>query len=184
MSSKLIANRYAKALFQIGVDSGAWEKFKEELLSLVALTTSSPDFAHLVNTPRVYPSQKAKVMDQILENSNATLMFRNFIKILTSAGRIKLLPYIALSYQELIDHQAGIVEAKVLSAQPLTAKQTEALSKVLEAKTGKKIRLTCQQQASLLGGLRIQIGSTIFDASLLNQLTQIKTQLLSHQLSS
>ena len=78
-----------------------------------------------------------------------------------------------------MDERAGIVEAKVASAQPLSEAQTTALIASLAARTGKTIRLSWHQEPALLGGLKVQVGSTVLDASLQGQLRQLKTQLLS-----
>jgi len=78
-----------------------------------------------------------------------------------------------------VDERAGIVEAKVASAQPLSEVQSKALVASLGARTGKTIRLTWSQDPALLGGLRVQVGSTVLDASLQGQLRQLKAQLLS-----
>ena len=78
-----------------------------------------------------------------------------------------------------MDERAGIVEAKVASAQPLTDAQAKALIASLGSRTGKTIRLSWHQDATLLGGVKVQVGSTVLDASLQGQLHQLKTQLLS-----
>ena len=93
--------------------------------------------------------------------------------------RLDLLPDLRRTFADLVDERAGIVEAKVASAQPLSEAQAEALIASLTARTGKTIRLSWHQDQTLLGGVKVQVGSTVLDASLQGQLRQLKTQLLS-----
>jgi F-type H+-transporting ATPase subunit delta len=72
-----------------------------------------------------------------------------------------------------------VIEAQVCSAQPLSASQSEHLVSSLGDRTGKTIRIQWRQDPTHLGGLQVQIGSTIYDASLLGRLRLLKTQLLS-----
>ena len=89
------------------------------------------------------------------------------------------MPDLRRTFDDLVDERAGIVEAKVASAQPLTEAQAKALTASLATRTGKTIRLSWHQDTTLLGGVKVQVGSTVLDASLQGQLRQLKTQLLS-----
>jgi len=104
---------------------------------------------------------------------------RHFFRVVAGAGRLNLLPDLRRTFAELVDERAGIVEAKVASAQPLSDAQAKAIIASLTARTGKTIRLTWHQEPTLLGGVKVQVGSTVLDASLQGQLRQLKTQLLS-----
>ena len=77
-----------------------------------------------------------------------------------------------------MDQRAGVVEAKVASAQPLSEAQAKALQAALAQRTGKSIRLVASQDPALLGGVKVQVGSTVFDASLQGRLRLLKQQLL------
>jgi F-type H+-transporting ATPase subunit delta len=78
-----------------------------------------------------------------------------------------------------VDETLGVVEAQVSTAQPLTSAQSQHLATSLGSRTGKTVRIQWKQDAALLGGLRVQVGSTVYDASLQGQLRLLKAQLLS-----
>jgi F-type H+-transporting ATPase subunit delta len=67
----------------------------------------------------------------------------------------------------------------VHSSQPLSGTQTAALTASLAHRTGKTIRFRWQPDPAVLGGVRVQVGSTVYDASLQGQLRLLKTRLLS-----
>lgn len=179
MSSRLTARRYAKALLQIGDKQGNVPQLQQELDVVAAAVAANADLSRLVASPLVLPSKKAEVFEAILSAANVSQTLRHFFRVVAEAGRLNLLPHLRRTFADLVDERAGIVEAKVASAQPLTDIQAKALIASLTARTGKTIRLTWNQDSALLGGLKVQVGSTVLDASLQGQLRQLKAQLLS-----
>jgi F-type H+-transporting ATPase subunit delta len=179
VSSRLTARRYAKALLQIGDQQGNVPQLHEELDTIAAAVAANADLMRLVASPLVLPRKKAEVFETILAAAKVSETLRHFFRVVAEAGRLNLLPDLRRTFADLVDERAGIVEAKVVSAQPLTEAQSQALVVSLAARTGKTIRLSWSQDATLLGGLKVQVGSTVLDASLQGQLRQLKTQLLS-----
>ena len=179
MSSRLTARRYAKALLQIGDQQGNVPQLHGELDTIAAAVAANADLMRLVASPLVLPRKKAEVFETILAAAKVSETLRHFFRVVAEAGRLNLLPDLRRTFADLVDERAGIVEAKVVSAQPLTEAQSQALVVSLAARTGKTIRLSWSQDAALLGGLKVQVGSTVLDASLQGQLRQLKTQLLS-----
>ena len=179
MSNRLTARRYAKALIQIGDQQGNVPQLQQELESVAAAVAANADLSRLVASPLVLPTKKAEVFETILAAANVSQTLRHFFRVVAEAGRLNLLPDLRRTFGDLVDERAGIVEAKVTSAQPLTDAQAKALIASLTTRTGKTIRLTWHQDSALLGGVKVQVGSTVLDASLQGQLRQLKTQLLS-----
>jgi F-type H+-transporting ATPase subunit delta len=179
MSSRLTARRYAKALLQIGDQQGNVPQLQQELDTVAAAVTANADLARLVASPLVLPRKKAEVFEAILASAKLSETLRHFFHVVAEAGRLNLLPDLQRTFADLVDERAGIVEARVVSAQPLSEAQSQALVASLGRRTGKTIRLSWSQDPTLLGGLKVQVGSTVLDASLQGQLRQLKTQLLS-----
>ena len=102
----------------------------------------------------------------------------NFFKVVAENARLNLIHEIESAFRELVDERAGVVEARVTTAQPLTDAQSKALQASLATRTGKSIRLVAAQDSTLLGGVKVQVGSTVFDASLQGRLRLLKQQLL------
>lgn len=179
MSNRLTARRYAKALLQIGDKQANVPQLQQELDTVAAAVAANADLTRLVASPLVLPTKKAEVFEAILASAKVSQTLRHFFRVVAEAGRLNLLSDIHRTFAELVDERAGIVEARVSSAQALSEAQSKALVTSLAARTGKTIRLSWQQDAALLGGLKVQVGSTVLDASLQGQLRQLKTQLLS-----
>ncbi|HXC16501.1 MAG TPA: ATP synthase F1 subunit delta [Holophagaceae bacterium] len=178
MSRYLIARRYAKVLLDLGEKAGSAPAVGQELDRIAALVTGNADLSRLAVSPMQTPKKKAIVFDAVLASADATDLLRRFFKVVAEAGRLDCTAAIRLAFHELADERAGIVEAKVASAQPLSDAQAQALSQALAKRTGKIVRLAFRQDPTLIGGLKVQVGSTVLDASLRGKLAQIKQQLL------
>ena len=179
MSNRLVANRYAKALVEIGDLHGDLVLLQHELGEVVALVRENTDMQRLIANPLVLPKQKAYVFDAVMRQAGISMTLGNFFKVVTEGGRLGLIYEIEQAFNALVDQKAGVMEATVVSAAPLSDQQARQLTATLGQRTGKSIRLIQKQDPDLIGGLKVQVGSTLLDASLQGQLHQLKTQLLS-----
>lgn len=178
MSLGLVANRYAKALLQIALKEKSVEVMSQSLERLDEMKKTHSDFSQLISLTIIHPKKKANIVDQILEKANFSLTFRHFIQIVTEAGRLHLLSQIKTRFDLLVDEREGCIEAKVSSAHPLSEVQHKSLITLLSKRTGKKVRLVCALDSRLVGGLKIEVNSTVIDASIVGLLHQMKLKLL------
>jgi F-type H+-transporting ATPase subunit delta len=179
VSNLAIARRYAKALAQIAEKQGKLEEFQKELAAIDELVRGNVDLRRLVAFPLIAPAKRAEAFDAILQKAGATETIRKFFEVVARAARLSLLHDIVTAFNELVDRAMGVVEAQVTTPQSLTDAQSLSLTSSLGARTGKIVRIRRRQDPSLLGGLCVQVGSTVYDASLQGQLRLLKIRLLS-----
>lgn len=179
MSNRLIARRYAKALLELAAKAGSVEQVQAELAAIQDLVRAHPDLQRLVSARLIGPGRKAETFDTVLALGKASDLVRRFFKVVAGAARLDLFHDLVASFHELVDARMGVVEAHVTTAHPLSESQATSLRDSLTRRSGKTIRLRLRQDAALLGGLKVQLGSTVYDASLRGQLEQLKTRLLS-----
>lgn len=179
MSARSVARRYAKALAEIGETQGTLQAFLQELDAIDALVRANADLQRLVSFPLIAPSKRTAAFDAILEQAGTSTMLRKFFTVVAQAARLSLLHDIVAAFHDLVDEKMGVVEARITSAQSLSELQSERLSASLAVRTGKTIRIKWHQNPALLGGLQVQLGSTVYDASLQGRLRLLKAQLLS-----
>lgn len=179
MSNRLVAHRYARALVEIAQKEGTLLKVQQELTAVSALVRSNPDMERLAFYPLLAPALKQQAFEAILAAGGISDTVRRFFRVVAGAARLGLVHELATAFDELVDERTGVVEAQVQSAQALTATQTQALVAGLTLRTGKTIRLKWRQDASVLGGVKVQIGSTVYDATIQGQLRLLKAKLLS-----
>ncbi|MDR3672463.1 MAG: ATP synthase F1 subunit delta [Holophaga sp.] len=179
MSHRLVARRYAMALAGIAADQGTLVPIQEELAAVATLVRGNPDLERLAFYPLLAPSQKAKAMDAVLEAGGFSPILRQFFGVVARAARLDLVYELATAFDELVDARLGVVEARVETAQPMSEAQSAALAAALSRRTGKTVKLKWRQDPSVLGGVRAQVGSTVYDASLKGQLRLLQARLLS-----
>jgi F-type H+-transporting ATPase subunit delta len=120
--------------------------------------------------------------NRLLKQISATFGFdravANFIRILADRNRLPILDKIIAEYQRLLDQRLGIVRARVTAARVLDAAQQQEFAHKLEQITGKQIRMEVATDPSLIGGVVAQVGSTIYDGSIRQQLQAFKSKLV------
>lgn len=179
MSRRLVSRRYAKALLQIGLQQGILLPLQEDLKHLRALVEDHGDLRRLVTHPLFGPSAKAEAFDAVLARAGASDLVRHFFDVVARNARLDHFFDILDAFDALVDEYEGVLEARITSAQPLTEAQAQTLLASLATRTGRKVRPRWLTDPSILGGLQVQVGSTVYDASILGQLHQFRHRMFS-----
>lgn len=177
MKNLRIARRYAKALMIAAGELRKTQAVSEDMEAIGRLVRESREFRLLIDSPVVSAAKKIEVLRALLGTrvSQETL---SFLLLLTSKRREDMLPEIIQEFLILHDQQLGIVEVHVKSTVELAGKQEKALQNQLEKYTKKDVRMLVELDPSLKGGLIIQIGDTVLDASMRHQLLLLKGRFL------
>ncbi|HUS68271.1 MAG TPA: ATP synthase F1 subunit delta [Kofleriaceae bacterium] len=172
-----IARRYAKALMDLGVADGNYERLGRELGALARVIKSSPELVATMTNPAFARDEREKVLRAVLQRIGASQTVVNATRLLLDRERVAQVPDISRELDVMIDDKAGRVAAKVTSAAPLDASQQQRLGAALERMSGKKVQMQVATDAALLGGVVAQVGDTIYDGSLRTQLEKMKQTL-------
>jgi F-type H+-transporting ATPase subunit delta len=171
------ANRYAKALLDVLFPDGA-ELGLEQLMKFSSLLNSQPEMRQLFENPTIASDRRKGVFNGIADALAYDGRVRNFLNLLIERNRLDLLSAVIRAYQSLLDEKLGLVRAHVTSASPLDSAQQRGLAAKLESVTGKKVRVELSVDPALLGGIVAQVGSTIYDGSIRQQLQTFKQRLI------
>jgi len=150
----------------------------EELHSIEALFKESDQLRRVLENPSIPGDRKRAVLDVITARLGTTREVRNFIAVLTDHRRLPLFSEILKQLQQELDDRQGFAEAQVSTARQLSDLEKQMLEAEITKMTGKKVRARYEQDASLLGGAVVQVGSTIYDGSVKGQLERIQEQLV------
>lgn len=177
MISLTIAKRYARAFLEIGQRENAVEAFGEELKSFAAVLRENPKLRHILFSS-IYASPIRKGIVQALSTSlHLSSRTKEFIELLIDRERMNHFFEILKAYENLGDEILNRQRATVVTPLDLPAEVVEAIKAQLEMKTGKEILLAVEKDPSLIGGVLVKIGNTIYDGSLLKQMQRIKENL-------
>ncbi len=108
------------------------------------------------------------------EAGGANALTRKFLGLLGANSRVAALPAVARAFRKLVADKRGLVAAEVVSAAPLSDAQSAAIAAVLRQALGKDPEITTRVDPSILGGLRVKVGSRLFDSSLRTRLDHMK----------
>lgn len=173
-----IARRYAKALFEIGVAEGNFEKLGQELEDLARAYAESGELRLALENPMIKASEKAAILRALLPRVAPSPSVQRFARLLLERGRIGLLRGAARAYRELADARAGQVRASVTSAAALGPAELDRVRRALEARTGRKVLLQTAVDPSLIGGVVARVGDLLLDGSVRTQLEEMRHRLL------
>jgi len=169
-----IAKRYAKALFEIAREEGTIEVIYGELKEFSALLAQSADLAEFFANPVFDSSDKAAVMGNILEKIKMSGTTSNFLKLLVDKRRIDALKQIETCYRKYMDEVLNNVRVDVKTAFPLSENLFARIKEQMEGMTGKNVEMIVEEDPSLLGGIVIGVGDTLYDGSVRAQLDSIR----------
>ena len=169
-----VGERYAQALFDLALETGRLDAVRADVVSLKTAWTDSADLRRLATSPVIAADDQVKGLTAIAAQAKFEKNTANFLGLLAQNGRARDLPSVIAGFERLYAKHTGLVAAEVVSAQPLDAKQLAAIKTALNKSLGKSPELTTRVDPSILGGLKVKVGSKLFDASLKTKLDQMK----------
>ena len=170
-----VASSYARAFADVVLSAKLdADRAISELRTLARLLEESVELRRVWENPAVPAEQKRGILDGIAQRAGFSKQVRNLVAVLIDHRRVPFLPRIVDQLEKELDARLGFAEAQVTSARELGEAEKRSLEAQVAKLTGKKVRARYGQDASLLGGAVIRVGSTIYDGSVLGQLQRIK----------
>jgi len=172
--------RYARALSAVisdqKLDPGTSQS---ELNDFADLLEASAALREVLENPSIPEPQKLKVLDAIAARAGMSRTVRNVIALITHHERLHELRSIIDAFAALSDEQGGVADAEIVSAHPLDKAHRKLLEEqVSKLSGGQRVRAVYTEDATLLGGAVVRVGSTVYDGSVRAQLQQLKQRLV------
>ncbi len=174
MIKSSIARRYAKALFEL-LDGKSVEPARSALAGLGRAVSTSTSLKHVLASPGFVAEEKLAVLTSLGGKLHAPPLMKHFLSQLVHKNRIGFLPEIATEFAALADQSKGSTQAAVTSATALNQAEQERVKTKLRDLLKRDVEITFQTEPGLLGGLRIRIGSTLYDSSVRSRLNTMQT---------
>jgi F-type H+-transporting ATPase subunit delta len=169
-----VGARYAQALFDLAKDAGQVAAVEADLKSLKALSAESVDLRALIASPVFKAEDKAKGLAAIADRAEFSPLTKKFLGFVAAQRRVSALPAIITSYEALSVAFRGVVAAQVTTAVALSAAQSKGLKAALRQALGKDPEIETRVDPAILGGLKVRVGSRLYDASLKSKLDSLK----------
>ena len=166
--------RYAQALFELANEQGAAAAVESDLKSLKAMRAESADLRTLIASPAFDSEDKARGLAAIAAAADFTETTRKFLGLVATNRRTSALPGMIAAFEKIAADARGAISAEVTTALPLTPAQTQALAASLRTALGKDPEIETRVDPAILGGLKVRVGSRLYDASLKSRLDSLK----------
>lgn len=167
------ARHYAKAVFELASEEGRIEEWGHHLRAIRDLAGDS-EVAAVLRNPTIPASRR---MELIAAPGFLDPEATNLARMLVEAGHVDQAAGILDEFELLADEATGRVRATVTTAVELSADDSERVAKQLSARLGKDVRLTAAVDPGIVGGLKLQYGDHLIDASIANRLQQLRRRL-------
>lgn len=180
MNQGLIPRRYAKALYKFALEHGNDTVIYKLMNTLVESFVANPDLQTVMSNPFVGDADKRKLLMTAAGAKESDKDFADFLKLLVDNNRIDMIQSIALAYRDLYRQEHHIYEVSVTSAAPLDAEEEQRLKSMIAARLfGGSMEYKASVDPDLIGGFVIRINNERLDASVENELRQMRIKLLS-----
>ena len=170
-----VASTYARAFADVVLgDRLDAKRALAELHAIATLLAESSDLPRVWENPAVPADQKRSLLDAIAQRDGISKQVRNLVAVLIDHRRMHFLDPVIKQLEKELDARLGFAEAEIISSRDLGDAEKREVEAQVEKLTGKKVRARYAQDASLLGGAVVRVGSTIYDGSVKGQLERMK----------
>jgi F-type H+-transporting ATPase subunit delta len=169
-----VGEAYANALIGFGQANGNTESLLSQLSEVVGALGGVPKLGAMLQSPGIAVADKASLLDKAFGGKvDGKLM--NFLKIVLDKGRFDCLGAIWSSAKKIFDEMSGRVQATITTAEPIEDSVRARVEKSLSDKLGKQIQLEALMDPSVIGGMVIRIGDTVYDGSVKSHLSRVRS---------
>jgi F-type H+-transporting ATPase subunit delta len=169
-----MAGRYATALFELALEEKSLDSVKTDLDRFDAMIEGSDDMKRLVRSPVFGAEEQAKALAAILEKASIGGIPAKFLGIVAQKRRLFAIREMIKAFRALVARHKGETHAEITVAEPLSETHLNALKDALRSTTKKDVALDVRVDPSILGGLKVKLGSRMIDSSLKTKLNSIK----------
>lgn len=178
LEAKKIAKRYVISLFSGFTKDTDISKAEKDINDLGAMVNVSDDLRVFITSPLLSKQQQSEGIAALAKKAKLTESVSNFLQLLVENRRLHLLPAIVAETESYLADQSGIVPVQVATARKLTAADQKKIQSDIKATLGQNVIMQTYIDESLIGGVVVQIGSTLIDGSIKHKLDKLERDLV------
>jgi F-type H+-transporting ATPase subunit delta len=172
-----VAHAYAEALFDVAKQKGRLDEIRAQLADVADAIDGNRDLQVFFFSP--YFSSKEKSAGAKRAFTGADPEFINFLDLLIEKQRMTELFRIRRQFEELWKHENRRIDVTVTSAVQLDQAVVDKIGEEIERQTGQDVDLASRVDAEILGGVVLQVGNMVLDASIRNRLEKLRKSVAS-----
>lgn len=171
-----IARPYAEAAFSLASESGSLPAWSS-MLDTMAQVAANPDVRECIGNPDLTHEQLAGLFLSLCGKVDDA--GRRFVAVLVENRRLALVPQIRELFETFKREREGTLDARIVSAFPISDAQKASLVTGLEKKFGRRIQATVELDPELIGGVEVIVGDEVIDGSVRARLAAMAAALTS-----
>jgi F-type H+-transporting ATPase subunit delta len=161
----VVVKRYAEALYSCAKTKKDIDQLTSDVTGFSELLGANEDLSKMISSPVISVSEKQNALEKIAGKMKVGKLFANFLNVLAQNSRLALLENICDQAVRLAKSLSGQQEAVVTSTYKLTKKDMDQIAKTVSKETGQDVVLTNEIDETILGGMKLRIGSVMIDDS-------------------
>jgi len=169
-----IADVYSRSLFEVASDKDDLDRVHEELGEFADALSGDKDMQVFFFSPYFSSQEKKEGIGRMIEGADEN--FVRFLELLAERHRMPAIFRIRREFDDLWRKQNKLLPVTVTSAVELDPEVVEGIGKRIEEQTGQSVELSSKVDPDVLGGLKLQVGNMVLDASVRNRLDQLRKQ--------
>ncbi len=169
-----LANVYARSLFEVAQEHDQLDEIREQLGEFADAVSGSRDLQVFFFSPYFSSKEKKDGIRRVVEGADER--FLSFLELLAEKHRMPVVFRIRETFDDMWADANRLLEASVTSAVELDEKIVKQIGEQIEKQTGRRVELTSRVDPDVLGGLVIQVGNTIMDATIRSRLERLRKQ--------
>jgi F-type H+-transporting ATPase subunit delta len=166
------AQVYASALFEVGKEKGKLDALREQLGQLTDAVDRNHDLQVFLFSPYFSSAEKGDGLKRALAGAEPELI--NFLELLIEKQRMPEIFRIRREFEELWKRENRRIEVTVTSAVELEPEVVNKIGEEIERQTGQEVDLASRVDDEILGGVVLQVGNMVLDASIRNRLEKLR----------
>jgi ATP synthase F1 delta subunit len=166
------AHAYAEALFEVGKEQGKLDALRDQLAQFTDALSADRDLQVFFFSP--YFSSAEKIDGAKRAILGAEPEFINFLSLLIEKGRMPEIFRIRREFEELWKRENRRIDVTVTSAVELDPAVVSKIGEEIQRQTGQQVDLASRVDEDILGGVVLQVGNKVLDASIRSRLEKLR----------
>jgi F-type H+-transporting ATPase subunit delta len=171
-----IAAVYARSLFEVADEQGKLDEVREQLGAFADALSETRELQVFFFSPYFSTQEKEDGLDRAVTDADPVVM--NFLKLLIQKHRTPVIFRIRANYDRLWEEENKLLPVEITSAVELDKEIVKQLGDRIAEQTGRKVELSSRVEPEILGGIVVQVGNSVLDASIRNRLEQLRRQVV------
>ena len=172
------SERYSRALFEVSKESNEIEKVEADVKIFQSIFNTNVELKNFIKDPTYSIKQQNQIIEQLAKQLNFSKNLKNFLLLLIEKRRIFFVKKVFDTFLKLCANKRGEINASLISSKELSNAELEQINKDLSETMRSALKFDYKVDKSLIGGLKLQLGSFMIDTSIKNKLKKYEQIML------